>query len=187
MIKQYSRKELEQKFKNIKLLVTDFDGTLTTGISYINPHGEVSRSYSTNDHMGLNMVMNLGVEVALMTTGWEQAIEKWAATLDLKHVIMRCLNKGKAVEELTNKLGINLEDVVYIGDDVNDISAMVKVGFPVTVVNCHSAVREFCVYGSDKHGGEGGVRDICDIIIKAKTGKNFAAPYVPEELLKKLN
>ncbi|MFL1781088.1 HAD-IIIA family hydrolase [Candidatus Hepatincolaceae symbiont of Richtersius coronifer] len=176
-LEKLSKTDLIHRLKTVELLCIDADGTLTDGGMYVKEDGSAIRRFYAHDGTGIQMVKNVGVKVAIITTSVSEIMKHRGKMLSLEDVIVGSHEKGKEVLALAKKLNINLQNVVYIGDDVNDILAFKEVGLPIAVSNSSEAVFEFTCYTTTKEGGKGAVREICDLILLAKTGKLYGLPY----------
>ena len=186
IMQKLSQEDFVAKLKNLKLLSVDADGTLTDGGIYIDNNGNQLRKFYAQDGVGIRMIQELGIKVVLLTTSQEKVFSIRSEILSCDSYISGCFNKGEALEKLCNEQNISLENTIHMGDDINDISAFLKVGLPVAVNNAVPVVKEVCKYVTKSDGGKGAVREVCDLITIAKTGYPFSQPYVSEEVYKKL-
>ncbi len=177
-MKKYTIEELIEKFKSVKLLCVDADGTLTDGVMSVNSAGVDTKNFFAHDGTGLSMVRQIGVKVAVVTTSLSGVISERAKALNLDFFVPGSMDKGKDILDICNKININPKDAIHMGDDVNDILGFNVVGFPIGVSNSASAILEFVCYVTKNAGGFGGVREICDLLMLAKTGKLYGEPYV---------
>ncbi len=159
---------LSQKCTQIRLVVSDVDGTLTDGGMYYGPDGEVMKRFSAHDGMGLRLLMDSGIQVALMTTETSSFAAARAQKLGIQHVVSGAHDKALALRELCTALNISLEETLYIGDDVNDIPAMQLAGIVACPANAVAKVREISDVLCTKNGGDGAVREISDWILSCK-------------------
>lgn len=176
-----SKKDLLNKLKHIKLLSVDADGTLTDGKVTLHNDGMQERHFYAHDGVGLGMIQATGVKIVLLTSSHEPVLERRSEILKCDHFISGTLEKYKKLKELADSLGIDLEHTVHIGDDLNDLSALLKVGIPITVNNASPVVKDMSAYVTQKDSKHGAVREVCDLIMLAKTGYPFGAPYVVGE------
>ncbi|MGV3278321.1 KdsC family phosphatase [Rickettsiales bacterium LUAb2] len=186
-IQKLTKHELQNKLKNLKLVTLDADGTLTDGGMYVDNNGNQLRRFAAHDGTGISMIRHAGVKVAIVTTSEEKVFKVRAEALNVDYIITGSFDKGKDIEELCKTIGVSLDDTLHMGDDVNDISGFLRVGFPVTVQNAVDQVRPFCCYITEKDGGFDAVREVCDIIMLAITGKSYGKPYIPDDIIDKLS
>ncbi|MEX3712275.1 HAD-IIIA family hydrolase [Cytobacillus horneckiae] len=153
--------------KNIKLIALDVDGVLTDGKLYIGSNGVEYKTFHTHDGMGISLAQYVGIEIALITGRKSPAVEKRAAELKIKHVYQGVNNKTEVLYQIVSALNIDLNQVCYIGDDINDLPLLNIVGYPACPHNAVSQVKEQAHIVSAHKGGEGAVRDIIDQILSA--------------------
>jgi 3-deoxy-D-manno-octulosonate 8-phosphate phosphatase (KDO 8-P phosphatase) len=165
---QISEPELIEKLARIELLVLDVDGVLTDSGLYYTETGEELKKFNSKDGMGIKLAIAAGVEVAVITASASQVVLKRAQKLGIQHTFIDVENKLATLKQLCQKLGIKMDRVVYMGDDVNDLEAMQAVGCPITVADAMPVNKTVAVYVTQKSGGNGAVREICDYLVKAK-------------------
>lgn len=182
-----SKAEFTKSLQNLKLISMDADGTITDGSMYIDNNGNQFRRFNAHDGIGISMLKEIGIYIVLLTTSRENVFSIRSEIINCDKYISGSFNKGEALESLCKDEGIPLENAMHVGDDVNDISAFLKVGFPVSVNNAVDIVKDVSCYVTSKNGGFGALREICDLVMIAKTGKPFGAPYVSEEVYNKIN
>jgi 3-deoxy-D-manno-octulosonate 8-phosphate phosphatase (KDO 8-P phosphatase) len=161
---------LAERMKAIKLLTVDTDGVLTDGGIYITDAGEELRKFNVKDGLGMKRVQAAGASVALVTASATAAIAHRARILGLDHVFLEATDKLAVIAGLCAASGLALDEVGHIGDDLNDLPVLTAVGCPMTVADAVDEVRAAAVYIAAKAGGSGAVREICDLIVKAKSG-----------------
>ncbi len=171
---------LTEKFATLKLLVCDVDGVLTDGRLTYSDGGESTKTFHVHDGMGLRLLMENGVEVAIITARSGAAVAKRMSDLKIKHVAQGRGDKGVALRELMDSLGIAAEHTAYIGDDVLDLPALRMAAVGVTVANGHVAVRAEADFITSATGGNGAVRELADAILEAKVGLAAAIEAVLE-------
>jgi len=159
---------LIDKAKKIKCLITDVDGVLTNGLLYIDNHGNELKAFNVLDGMGLKLLMCADIHVAVITTSVNAVIQNRMKQLGVEHYYTGQVNKEAAFLDIQQKLNLAPEAIAYIGDDLPDLSLIKKVGLGVAVANAVNAVKEFAVWQTTKSGGEGAVRELCDLILNAQ-------------------
>ena len=170
--------ELAEKLGRVRLLVCDVDGVLTDGRLTYSDGGEATKTFHVRDGMGLRMLMDNGIEVAIITARSGAAVAKRMSDLKIKHVAQGRGDKGAALQELLDSLGIAAENTAYIGDDIIDIPALRLAGLGVTVADGHSAVQDMADLVTTRGGGQGAVRELCDAIVDAQVGLEAAIAAV---------
>jgi 3-deoxy-D-manno-octulosonate 8-phosphate phosphatase (KDO 8-P phosphatase) len=164
----------------IRLVVLDVDGTLTDGRIYIGSRGEELKAFQVQDGLGIKLLREMGIEVALITARESQLVAIRARELGLVHVIQACRDKRAALNLLCVKLEVALHDVAYMGDDLPDLPALAMVGLATAPANAHPWVVERVHWQSRAAGGEGAVRELCDLLLEAQGQKaDVLARYLP--------
>ncbi len=167
------------KAKKIKLLICDVDGVLTDGGLYFDKNGDELKRFYVQDGHGLKSLMQYGIEVAIISARNTPSVEYRMKNLGIKHYYQGQDDKKIALQELIQKLKLNLEQVAYIGDDVIDLPVMTQVGFAIAVSNANEAIKPYAHYITLKQGGQGGVREVCDLLLKTQGHyENFIKQYL---------
>lgn len=157
-----------EKAKEIKLLILDVDGVLTDGrIIYDDRGGEI-KCFDVKDGHGIRLLMRGGVEVGIITGRETRAVEYRARDLGISILYQKIYDKVKVYKTIIYEKGLNDNQVCYIGDDLVDIPLMAKVGFSVAVADGSEYVKEVTDYVTAKNGGNGAVREVCELILKVQ-------------------
>lgn len=162
-----SDKEVLRHLAGVKLLSLDVDGVLTDGGLYYTDSGQISRKYNVKDGVGIKRVMEAGIQIAIISAGVSGSVPERAETLGIQHVFTGVEDKLAILEKLCGELGIELEETAHMGDDLNDISLLKSVGCPVAVADAQPETWEAALIITERNGGDGAVREICDLLIKA--------------------
>jgi 3-deoxy-D-manno-octulosonate 8-phosphate phosphatase (KDO 8-P phosphatase) len=157
--------DLVAKFRKIKLLSLDLDGTLTDGGIYYAEDGSELRKYQVQDGYGILLVKDAGIEVALITRSDTPAIQKRIDRLKIRFGRMGVYEKLPVLKEICAELGITLDQVCHVADDVNDMDLMETVGLPIAVANARPQVKKAAAYITQAKGGDGAVREVCDLLL----------------------
>ena len=165
---------LLERAKKIQCLICDIDGVLTDGLLYIDNQGNELKAFNTQDGMGLKLLMAAGIEVAVITTSKNNVLEHRMRQLGITHYFTGQVDKRNAFTELKSRLGFSNEQFAYAGDDLPDLPIMQQVGFGVAVANAVAEVKEFAIWTTEKRGGQGAVREICDLILTAQQKLDIA-------------
>lgn len=161
---------LVERARRVRLLCLDVDGVLTDAGMYYGPDGEVLKKFNTRDGMGIGLVRDAGLQVALISTESTSMIHARAAKLRIEHVFTGARDKSAALAELCARLGLTPSEVAYVGDDVNDLPALAIAGLPCAVADAVAAVRRIAAYVTLRRGGDGAVREVCDLLLAARAG-----------------
>lgn len=156
------------KLKSIRLLVLDVDGVLTDGKLYFSEDGQEIKSFNTLDGHGIKLLRASGVEVGIITGRKTRVVARRAKDLGLTLVIQGREDKFTALQEMRQQFPCEPDGIAFMGDDYPDLSAMLQVGLALTVPNAVAAVRERAHWQSLNRGGEGAVREACDMIMRAQ-------------------
>ena len=143
------------------------DGVFTDGRFYLSDDGVESKSFCTQDGFGIRQLLKGGIEVAVISGRKSAAVERRMSELGVRHVILACSDKTAAFDTLARELGIGVEEAAFVGDDIPDLPLLSKVGYSFAVANAVSAVREYCDYTTKASGGNGAVREVCELVLAA--------------------
>ena len=160
--------ELVERAKRIKLFLLDVDGVLTDGRLYFSNQGDEFKTFSTLDGHGIKMLQKSGVKVGIITGRTSNLVAKRASDLGIKILIQGREDKWDALQEILAEHPVALEEIAFMGDDWPDLSVMSRVGLAFTPANGHSSVVELSHWQSKARGGEGAVREACDLFLKAQ-------------------
>jgi 3-deoxy-D-manno-octulosonate 8-phosphate phosphatase (KDO 8-P phosphatase) len=156
------------EFNQIKLLILDFDGVLTDNFVFVNEEGIESVKCNRSDGIGISRIKKLGIKVVIVSTEKNKVVSVRAKKLNLES-IQGVDDKNKAVLKLSKELDIPLAKIAFLGNDINDIPAFEIVGFPIAVADCYLEVEPYVNYITECKGGQGAVREVCDLIYFAMT------------------
>ena len=154
--------------QRIRALVLDVDGVLTDGGMYYGPAGEGLKRFNVKDGMGLHLVLEAGIAVALISGENSEILRRRAEKLKIADIFVGVEDKLKTLEEFLAARKIAPSDAAYVGDDVNDLPPMGKVGLPVAVADAVPQVRKAARWVTSRRGGEAAVREVCDAILAAR-------------------
>ena len=154
--------------KKVKMIILDVDGVLTAGHIIFSQEGEALKAFHCQDGMGISLAHKAGLKTAIITGRNSEIVRRRGTELKIGDIHQGAMDKVVALRELTEKHSLTLEQIAYVGDDVNDLPVMVQVGMPCAVANAVPEVKAVAKYISDRQGGNGGVRDIIEHILKAQ-------------------
>lgn len=160
--------ELLEKAKKVKLLLMDCDGVLTDGRLYYSEKGEELKVFNVKDGQGIVMWHQAGFESGIVSGRSSKIVFTRATELGMHHIKVGSQDKARDVEEIFERAKVEIEEVAYVGDDLPDIVLMKKVGFPVAVADAVEEVISQACYVTETIGGFGAVREIIDLLLKAK-------------------
>jgi 3-deoxy-D-manno-octulosonate 8-phosphate phosphatase (KDO 8-P phosphatase) len=159
---------LYAKAEPLRLLLLDVDGVLTDGALLYTETGVEAKSFNTQDGLGLRLVQKAGVEVGLITARSSDLVDRRARELDMKYIRQGVVNKLDTFKEIIRTAGLKPYQVCYMGDDWIDLSLLTRVGLAACPANGVAEVQEVCHWVARRGGGAGAVRELCDLIIRAK-------------------
>lgn len=157
----------------IKMFLTDCDGCLTDGGMYYSENGDELKKFNTLDGMGLQLLREKGILTGIITGEKRELNCRRSKKLNLDILEQGVRDKLDTVKQLCGKQGICLQNVAYIGDDINDLEVIKAVGFGCSVANGIHEVKSAAKYVTNKTGGYGAVREVADIILN-HVGKSNA-------------
>lgn len=153
---------LSDRARAIRLLVLDVDGVMTDGQLYFQADGQESKAFATQDGQGLKLLRQAGVEVALITGRESPMVARRAAALGIEHIFQGRDDKLDVLQTLIQRLSMTLVEVAYCGDDLPDLAPIDRAGLGISVANAPSYIREHADWITERSGGHGAVREICD-------------------------
>ena len=159
---------LNEKAKKIKLVGTDIDGVWTDSKMYVTPDGEWMKAFSTYDGMATAMLKEKGIIIAILTGENSDVVIARAKKLQIDEVYVDEHEKLKRLIYLTKKYDITMDEVAYIGDDVNDLEVLKAVGFSALAGNSPIQAQFTPDYITTRYGGNGAFREFADIILNAQ-------------------
>lgn len=159
---------LVNRLKLIRLAAFDVDGVLTDGGLYYSDSGEEFKRFNSLDGQGMKMLKASGVEIAIITGRTSRCVEARAKNLGVAHVYQGAENKLGAMLDLLSRLNLTRDAAAYMGDDVVDLTVMRHVGLSISVPESPQLVREHSGYVTQRSGGNGAVREVCELIMSAQ-------------------
>ncbi|MGV3346512.1 3-deoxy-manno-octulosonate-8-phosphatase KdsC [Enterobacteriaceae bacterium LUAb1] len=160
--------KIMQRAKNIRLLICDVDGVMSDGLIYMGNSGEELKAFHVRDGYGIRCLLTSGTEVAIITGRKAKLLEDRCQTLGITHLYQGQSDKVLAFQELLDKLSLTPDQVAYIGDDLIDWPVMEHTGLSVAVADAHPWLTQHADYVTQRPGGKGAVREICDLILIAQ-------------------
>jgi len=160
--------KIQNKIKKIQIILTDVDGVLTDGGRYYSENGESLKRFHVRDGMGVNILLRIGIKTIIVTKENSKITKKWAKDMNVTKVISGSLKKENELLKICKTFKISPSQIAYIGDDVNDINLLKKVGFSVTTNDADNMIKQHVDYVCSRDGGKGVFREISDMIFKEK-------------------
>lgn len=148
-----------------KLFITDIDGVWTDGGMYYTAEGDVMKRFCVKDGWGVIFLRKLGIPVAIMTGENTEIVRRRAAKLKIERCYLGVKDKLSLAREVAAELGIGLDEVAFIGDDINDLPLLLKVGYSGSPLNTPDYIRNRVRYPGRIHGGHGAFREFVETIL----------------------
>jgi YrbI family 3-deoxy-D-manno-octulosonate 8-phosphate phosphatase len=162
------QKSLKLKCQKIRLVITDVDGVLTDGGRYYSDSKEIFKRFHVRDGMGVNLLLRNGVSTVIITKEISKIVNYWAKTMNVSKVYSGSKIKENELDKICKIYKLNPSNIAFIGDDVNDIELMKKVGLSVTPYDGIEQAKKIADYICKSSGGEGVLREVADLILKEK-------------------
>ncbi len=159
---------LRERAANIRMLVLDVDGVLTDGKLYFDHAGNEMKAFNTRDGLGMKALQRCGIEVAVITGRKSAAVAQRMAQLDIQHVYQGREDKLNAFLHLLEITGLDARQVCFAGDDWIDLPVLLRAGLAVSVADAEDRVKEQVHWITSRNGGDGAVREICNLILAAQ-------------------
>ena len=163
-----SKAELLLELQQIRLLAMDVDGVLTDGSLNIGAEGELFKAFNAKDGMGISLAMRNGLEIALITGRRSEIIHRRAEELGITLLYEGVKDKALQLKQIAAERGISLDEIAYMGDDLNDLPAMVQEGISFAPADAAKDVLKAVNAVASCNGGRGAVREIIELILEAQ-------------------
>jgi 3-deoxy-D-manno-octulosonate 8-phosphate phosphatase (KDO 8-P phosphatase) len=160
--------QILEKANNIRLVSFDVDGVLTDGRLFFDDQGQESKGFHARDGLGIKLLRQSGVEVAVISGRRSQSVERRMAALGISLVYQGQDDKLLALDDICQRLGVNHQQIAHVGDDVLDLPVMKRVGLSIAVQDAHDFVKKHADWCTTLPGGYGAAREVCDMIMTAQ-------------------
>ncbi len=167
---------------NIRLLVMDVDGTLTDGKIYMSSTGELMKAFNIKDGFAIARLKEYQVEPVIITGRSSEIVRLRCEELKVRELYQGVENKSFKLRELCQKYSIELDNVAFIGDDLNDLPCIKICGFSACPADAAKEVRSQVDFICESRGGEGAVREFIDYIVSTKKGNLCKNEFVFNEI-----
>ena len=157
---------LDEKLRRLKAIFFDVDGVLTDGKIYLGQREDV-KAYSTKDGFGILVAGAAGLEVFLVTGRSSASVTRRAGELGVK-AFQNVEDKLVCLRTVCAKAGFTLDDVAFVGDDLNDLNAMKEVGVSFAVADAACEITTIADFTTSKNGGEGAAREVIEMILRSQ-------------------
>ena len=159
---------VRERAARVRLACFDVDGTLTDGRLMLDSDGRETKAFHVHDGLGLVLLRKAGIEVAFITARAGTIVDRRAAELELTEVHTAVKDKLARVGEIASRLGIGMDEVSFMGDDLPDLRVMLQVGFSAAPASAHPWVRERVHWRTTARAGDGAAREFCDLLLAAQ-------------------
>jgi len=159
---------LIEKIKNVRLLILDVDGVMTDGKIIIDNLGNEAKHFHVRDGHGIKVLIRAGIDVVLLTGRNSGVVEHRAKELGIREVHQGVHDKLSICEKILESKSLRYENIAFIGDDIVDVPVLKRAGFSVAVADAAEHVKKFVDHITKNAGGNGAVREICEMILHAQ-------------------
>ena len=159
---------LEDRLRHIRLILSDVDGVLTNGGVIFDNQGIESKRFHIRDGMGIVLWQRAGQDFGIISGRTSQIVKLRAAELDIDIVRQGFEDKLSVMQEILEQLGLTAQQSCYIGDDLPDLAPVKHAGVGVAVADAVADVRDAADYVTKVGGGQGAVRELIELILKAQ-------------------
>jgi len=166
------KKKYIEKCKKIRVILTDVDGVLTDGGMYYSGQGDVMKKFHTRDGMGVTLLRKSGFFTIIVTKEKNEIIKQWAKKMNVKKLFDGIIQKEMILDKVCKIFKISPDQIAYIGDDVNDIELLKRVGFSAVPFDATIDAKSSSDYICKKKGGEGAFRELADLILSIQKIKS---------------
>jgi len=159
---KYRPNRIEDVIRRIRLVAFDFDGVFTDNMVYVFEDGSEAVRCFRSDGIGLQKLKNLGIETIIISTEANPVVSARAHKLKIR-CVQDCRDKRAVLEKTAQDQGIGLTEVAFVGNDINDLPCLECVALPIVVQDALPDVVPTAIYRTQRPGGHGAVREICDL------------------------
>ncbi|GAB4177755.1 MAG: HAD hydrolase family protein [Rhodocyclaceae bacterium] len=157
-----------ERARAVRLVILDADGVLTDGRVIVDDKGVESRNFDIKDGLGLVLLAQAGVELAIVSAKRSSAVRRRAEDLNIRRCYDGVASKLGPYEEITRELALSPAEVCHVGDDLMDLPVMKRVGYPVAVADAVAEVKAVAAWVTRSRGGHGAVRELAERILRAQ-------------------
>lgn len=158
------------KARSVRIAIFDVDGVLSDGGLHYAETGDAMKTFDVRDGMGMKLLQDSGVELAIITSRRAGSVRERAADLGIRHIQQGVADKYSAFEALLAELGLTPEQSAFLGDDLVDLPVLKRCGFAVTVADAPALLKRHADYVTGARGGRGAAREFCEVIMHNQGG-----------------
>ena len=159
---------LQRRLRDVQLLVLDVDGVLTDGGLWFSGDGQLIKRFDVRDGLGIRLLQQAGLEIALLSGGQGGATEVRARQLGIRHCLVGIKDKPVALSELQRQLEVSQAQTAFLGDDLNDLAVRPVVGLLFAPADACRPVRRGADAVLNQRGGQGAVRELAERLLQAR-------------------
>ena len=161
-----------KKFQKIKLVLTDVDGVLTDGGMYYTKEGDIMKRFFVRDGMGVNLLKRKGIPTIIITKEKNIVTKRWSDNMNIEKLYQGITKKEDILEEVCKNYDLQTEEIMYIGDDINDLKLLKSVGLSAAASDASDDVIKLCDFTSKYRSGNGAFRELVDLILFTQNNKH---------------
>lgn len=159
---------MKSRIAPVRLLLLDVDGVLSDGRIVYDAHGTEIKTFDVKDGHGIKMLQKAGIEVGIISGRSSGVVNVRAKELGIDILYQGVADKALPYAEIVKQLALRDEEIAYVGDDIVDLPVLRRVGFAVATADAVDDIRPYVHYVTNRRGGRGAVREVCDLILKAR-------------------
>tara|TARA_B100000029_G_C17590076_1_gene962251 strand:+ start:1751 stop:2263 length:513 start_codon:yes stop_codon:yes gene_type:complete len=161
-------KNIQNKIKKIKMILTDVDGVLTDGGMYYSSDGDIMKKFHARDGMAISLLKKNGIPTIIITKEKTMIVKKWAKKMNVTKLYDGILKKEEILKKIISEYNVKSDEIAFIGDDVNDAELLKKIGFAVIPNDAIKQLKKICDYQCKSVGGNGVLREVAELIFEKK-------------------
>jgi len=165
-------REIQQRAKELRILILDVDGVMTDGGIILVGKEEEAKRFDVQDGMGVTLARAAGLKVGIITGRKSAVVRRRAQELNIDEVCAGHFGKAEALDFILDKYNLDPAQVAYIGDDILDLPVMRVVGLPIAVANARPEVKAASLYVTNSAGGHGAIREAVDWLLELRGERN---------------
>ena len=166
--------DILERARRVKLLILDIDGVMTDGRIIYSIYGDELKFFDVTDGFGITLLNRAGIKSVIITAKKSRIVKLRGRDMKVAKVYQGFIDKTIPFKNILKKFRVKPEEICFIGDDLIDLSVLKRVGFAVAVPNAVEEVKQASHYITQKAGGRGAVREICDILLKSQNKWDLA-------------
>ena len=165
-------KDLRSKLARTEMLILDVDGVLTDGRLFYGSAGIEMKAFNVHDGYGIKKIQLEGISIAIVSGRTSDIVERRAKELNIRFLFQNVAQKDEVLEELCQESGIQPRHMAHVGDDLPDLALFQNVGLGIAVADARVEVQKSADFVTKAKGGEGAVREVCELILASRLEGN---------------